>query len=803
MQIVSSAPFPCASVTWLNRPQGWVLTVLCKATFSLAPSTSPLAEDQEAIFEADEHWDDDPNRSLRVSSDLVPYKPRADVVLVGAAYAPQQAPVRSIIARLLVGDVDKSIEVSLDRWFQPDGSLAEGPRFTRMPLLYERAGSGREPTNPVGLRAAMADSMGRVRVPNITWPGATFRAASDIIEPAGYGPLAPSWPARRERLGALAQSNLPARWYEANIPEGFDFRHFNAAPQDQQTDFLAPGARILLENLHPTVTRLVTTLPSLQPLFQVEGRSGQPPQPMRADTLWIDTDRLRATLTFRAQIPLRQRDEPGEVKMWMDRPPIKAAAEGPPRATRTLVPPDDDATSTNHMLLRAPTLEPRAAQSALGSALPFRPAQDAASAAPEPVNRPSPSSSALPFLHAPASSLSAPAALASPPQPPMFAAPPVSAPPPVATPPASEQAFFPPKAVPPPLYPASAGISTPVPSTPNPWASPISSRPSMSSSPEIAAPPMHDAHAAFSGVVAASDAAASHSPPPNSAPRPELATAAIATNVPTRRRAPQSEYLDLLWFDERAPSRIRQQSGWAEYVRDPSRPTEWIIGEEPEAPTPAVLDRRDVRRALGRVPPLEPGGIARAVEEAIDEDGIVERPLVIVNGELAMTYGLLETLKTTVAVASQLAGADKRLKEALDAAQEGIEGPRIAAIPLLDGALSRVRQAFAQANRTLAVDYLETTVQRILIEERHYQRRKLFGGPHIGGLLHFGSGSPLPTYLPEELAEKLPLFPKFRVRAIAEPHAQQDPADGETLTLRLLALGRVVPSPVGRTGRSS
>ncbi|MDI1435957.1 DUF2169 family type VI secretion system accessory protein, partial [Polyangium sorediatum] len=419
MHIVSNAPFPCASLIWPNRAQGWVFTVVCKATFSLAPGTSPLAEDPEDIAAADEHWDDDTNRSLRVPSDVVPFKPRADVLLVGSAHAPQQVPARSVVARLLVGEVDKSIEVTQDRWFQPDGSLAEGQRFTRMPLVFERAGGGPDTANPVGVRAGWADAMGRVRVPNITWPGVTLRAPSDFVEPVGFGPLAPAWPARRERLGALARGSLPERWYESHIPDGFDFRYFNAAPPDQQTDFIPPNARILLENLHPSVPRLVTSLPGLAPVFLVEGR-GQGPQPMRADTLWIDTDRLLCTLTFRAQIPIRLRDEPGEVKVWLDSaPPSKAAAapEAPPRPQKS-IPPSEEAEGKAPRLKPPPAqtiADPSLAQGATGRVLPF---QSTPGAAPEPA-RPPASGGRLPFLSAPASSLSAPAA-APPAAPPMY-----------------------------------------------------------------------------------------------------------------------------------------------------------------------------------------------------------------------------------------------------------------------------------------------------------------------------------------------------------------------------------------------
>lgn len=265
-------------------------------------------------------------------------------------------------------------------------------------------------------------------------------------------------------------------------------------------------------------------------------------------------------------------------------------------------------------------------------------------------------------------------------------------------------------------------------------------------------------------------------------------------SAPLRARPPVSEYIDLLWFDERAPTRVRQQAAWVEILRDAPKPSEWLTGEEPAGTPQALRDRRDVTRALARVPPSDAVSIARAMEESIDEDGIFVRPLVVVNGELTMAFDPLEVLRTTIAVASQLAVTDKKLKETIDAANEIAEAPRMTAGPLVDGATTRVRQAFGQANRSLPSDYLESTVQRLLLEERRYQRRTLLGGPRLCGLLALGGhGAPLPAYLPEHLGPELPLFPRFRIRALAEPHAQQDPAETEPIALLVLALGRAVP----------
>src|SRR5690349_15646216 len=147
MEVVSVSPLPVSSVLWQHRPGGWTLTVIAKATFQLQQGISRFAEQQESIVEEDNHWHDDPGRSLFAASDLVPVKPRADVTLVGSAYAPHGQPVNSLFARLVVGELDKSIEVMKDRTMGPDGAITEEGRFARMPLLYERAGGGPDTSN--------------------------------------------------------------------------------------------------------------------------------------------------------------------------------------------------------------------------------------------------------------------------------------------------------------------------------------------------------------------------------------------------------------------------------------------------------------------------------------------------------------------------------------------------------------------------------------------------------------------------------------------------------------------------------
>src|SRR4051812_15660844 len=102
MDVLSVSPMRAASVAWQPTPGTWLLTVVCKATYRILPVTSELAPEQEDPNEAENHWNDDDARSVYSPSDLSPFKPRAEVLLVGAAFAPRGQPVSSLLARLIV-----------------------------------------------------------------------------------------------------------------------------------------------------------------------------------------------------------------------------------------------------------------------------------------------------------------------------------------------------------------------------------------------------------------------------------------------------------------------------------------------------------------------------------------------------------------------------------------------------------------------------------------------------------------------------------------------------------------------------
>src|ERR1700733_12702097 len=98
MNVSSLCLLRVTSVPWRMRNGGHALTVVVKGTYDLAPGELRLDEQQEEPNEDENFWDDDPRRSLHAPSDLAIFKVRADVVLVGKAFAPKQAPGRSLLS---------------------------------------------------------------------------------------------------------------------------------------------------------------------------------------------------------------------------------------------------------------------------------------------------------------------------------------------------------------------------------------------------------------------------------------------------------------------------------------------------------------------------------------------------------------------------------------------------------------------------------------------------------------------------------------------------------------------------------
>lgn len=780
MDVVSTSVLPVAAVRWSSPSGAPALTVVCRATFALQPIASRLAEEQDPIAAADVYPGQDPRRSLQIASDLVPHKARPEVILVGHAYAPRGQPVRSVIARLAIGAVDKSVEVMPDRWLTRDGELREGAPWTRRALSYEGAAVGATRGNPAGMAFDAEDPSGARPLPYLQPKGAHVARRGDTFDTACFGPIAPTWPQRAAlapRLGAhWAQALAPDR----PLPEDVDPAFFNCAPPDQHLDAIRGDERILLEHLHPRHARLLTSLPGLAPRAEI-ARLGRPKAPLAlaCDTIWIDTDRATCALVFRATVLLAYPGEPGCVTVHLDVPDATDDAAD----VRTMAPLEA------HLAAMAPfpiaeSGAPRAAGST--SALPFH--------------------ATVPLGAAPLGAL------------PLGAPPPV-VPPALVAPPPDAAASPPPPAIvhhAPALVSASmAAIPPPPPilsTAPDatPWAVPVAATP-----PQVGS---IGQRLAMEQAIAEADATREARPAPDLAHIPHLphlphlaplpAVEPETTGLPASSPSPLADAAGTPAVTdepaEDAPAETGREvvvnlysdTGLLDALKRDRRFRERLEAIESEAGDDEPLARIDeedpglIASLLARAEPSSPAALRAALRAAVRGDGRLDCPIEIVEGSLACSFDPRESLRALASAALSVDPDDEELARPVAAARAALSDGALPAA-LAARLETAIHAAFRAKDRALSPRELSAATSRALVEQRAFARRDVLDGPHVRAELTCGDAPKLVVYLPEAAARALPLVRRLRARLLVEVRPREDDHEACPIALRARAISRL------------
>lgn len=299
MRLTSVGRTQATSLLWRMQKR-LRATIVVKATFELQSGRDMEIVPPDGIIDDERHHKNLITRSVRLTSDLAPFMKSADVLLTGDACAPRGTavtflPVRLAVFRGKTPLIDKSIHVFGDR----RGGAPPTP-FERMPIVYERAFGGRGwQANPLGIGYPPSASGD---LPNIVDP-------ADASRTTGFGPISRAWPSRKGMLSAAIRKAIASRPV-AELPSGFDWSYFQAAPADQRTTPLKGNEWIVLVGVHPDIPVLRSRLPDAVAHARVFGLLGHEPadawRPLSlyADTLRIDSDAGRCSLTWRGSLTI-------------------------------------------------------------------------------------------------------------------------------------------------------------------------------------------------------------------------------------------------------------------------------------------------------------------------------------------------------------------------------------------------------------------------------------------------------------------------------------------------------------------
>jgi hypothetical protein len=263
MKIVNETPFMVEALPFYGPEGKAVLTIIVKGTFEIRPNEpASVADEQIPIAFGDELYDEKNGGSVKFEADVAPFKPRADIVVVGHAYAPGGNPVQASGVALKVGQIQKILRITGDRYWKLTGlksvRMTRPQPFTKMPIVYERAfggidtnGGGFCRENLVGqgyFSKLSKKSLDGAPLPNIEEPNRLIKSPKDHPRPAGFGLYGRTWMPRMAYLGTYDE-----KWRKERSPQppaDFKFDYYNAAHPDLQVKgYLKGDEHVELYNL--------------------------------------------------------------------------------------------------------------------------------------------------------------------------------------------------------------------------------------------------------------------------------------------------------------------------------------------------------------------------------------------------------------------------------------------------------------------------------------------------------------------------------------------------------------------------
>jgi hypothetical protein len=322
-----------------------VVSVIVKHSYRITPDgTITRRETDHPLRKIDHYYDDgDPEwATVQYESELAPYKPETDMVVIGKAYAPQGAATQEMNVRVKVGLKEKTLIIIGDRecHFRANRApvFSDPLPFSEMEIRYERAYGGKDETsvqeipfyyarNTMGKGVVLRNTRESVEglpLPNIEDPKDRLTPERLIIEeperwhlqplPQGFGWRQRTWYPRcallgvypaftdvgtvtaEERMGLLPKNHV-ALAKQSKLPT-YEAEFNNGASLDMTFPALQGNEQVSLSGLSPN-SQLVFSLPSEKPNISLDIGKGAKQLDTQLHTLSVRPDDFEVDLIWR------------------------------------------------------------------------------------------------------------------------------------------------------------------------------------------------------------------------------------------------------------------------------------------------------------------------------------------------------------------------------------------------------------------------------------------------------------------------------------------------------------------------
>lgn len=314
LELINKTPFQIDFSPITNLEGYEELAVFLAASFILKKGQWHVCARQMPTPMGDSYWNPDAPSSIQYPGQLGTGKPATDIIVNGAAVAPETQAVTALEASAEVGALQAKVHVYGDRAWHRGRITAPRP-FRRIPLVWENAYGGAQRVNNTSIHYehnahgkgwlpddTADEAFEGVLLPNVEWPHALIRQPRDRPMPAGFGALAVDTPTRAQYAGTYDQHWQTTR--SPFAPMDFNPTFFCAAiPALRYPGFMSGNEPVRLRNLN-AVSDIAFRLPSMAPGGQAVTRTGDHRLTFRLLTLIIESETLTVRLFWQALAPI-------------------------------------------------------------------------------------------------------------------------------------------------------------------------------------------------------------------------------------------------------------------------------------------------------------------------------------------------------------------------------------------------------------------------------------------------------------------------------------------------------------------